>query len=298
MSQRATAFALLTLMPLFYASNAIFGRSAVDDVAPFTLAFLRWFIVFVILLLLSGRSALHLPKAARGRLNSLFWLGVLGMLVCGGVFYVALRYTTATNTSLIYVSTAIIIVVLEYIFLRRQVRLAELCGVLIGFVGVGYIIFAGDWERLKAFKFGLGEAIVFGCAIAWAAYSLVLRRAEFVELNGLQLFALTAGAGSAVLFPFAMVETLYLQTFPTGWGDWQTIFGVALVSALIPFWIFQHGVRTVGPTLTGVFIYLMPVYGMALAAYFLGEQIRPYHLWGAAITLFGVILATAPTRAS
>ena len=117
MSQRATAFALLTLMPLFYASNAIFGRSAVDDVAPFTLAFLRWFIVFIILLLLSGRSALHLPKAARGRLNSLFWLGVLGMLVCGGVFYVALRYTTATNTSLIYVSTAIIIVVLEYIFL-------------------------------------------------------------------------------------------------------------------------------------------------------------------------------------
>ena len=77
---------------------------------------------------------------------------------------------------------------------------------------------------------------------------LVLKRGEFATLDGLQLFALTAGAGSAVLLPFAVVESLYLQAFPTRWDDWQTIFGVALVSALIPFWIFQHGVRTVGPT--------------------------------------------------
>ena len=46
---RPAALAVLTVMPLFFSSNIIFGRAAVDEVGPFTLAFLRWLLTALVL---------------------------------------------------------------------------------------------------------------------------------------------------------------------------------------------------------------------------------------------------------
>ena len=40
---------LLMLTALFWAGNAVAGRIAIDDVSPFLLSFLRWFILLIFL---------------------------------------------------------------------------------------------------------------------------------------------------------------------------------------------------------------------------------------------------------
>jgi drug/metabolite transporter (DMT)-like permease len=54
----------------------------------------------------------------------------------------------------------------------------------------------------------------------------------------------------------------------------------------------------VGPSVTGVFFYLIPVYGVLLATLLLGESFHTYHAVGLVLVVAGVVLATDPFRKS
>ena len=53
-----------------------------------------------------------------------------------------------------------------------------------------------------------------------------------------------------------------------------------------------------GASLTGIFMYLMPVYGVVLAYLFLGERLQAHHIAGIVLVLGGVLMATLPPRRS
>ena len=74
---------------------------------------------------------------AQGRLVAL--LGFLGMFVCGGVVYLALHSTTATNATLIYTSSNVMILILEWLFRGRPIGLRELVGTALAFAGVAVV---------------------------------------------------------------------------------------------------------------------------------------------------------------
>ena len=52
--------------------------------------------------------------------------------------------------------------------------------------------------------------------------------------------------------------------------------------------------RLVGPSTTGLFMYLMPPYGVMMAVVFLGEELHAYHFAGFVLIMSGLVLATAP----
>jgi drug/metabolite transporter (DMT)-like permease len=66
--------------------------------------------------------------------------------------------------------------------------------------------------------------------------------------------------------------------------------------SVLAFGFYQVGVREVGPSVTGVFLYLIPVYGVLLAVFLLGESFQTYHAVGLVLVVAGVVLATDPFR--
>ena len=60
-----------------------------------------------------------------------------------------------------------------------------------------------------------------------------------------------------------------------------------------------QGVEQVGASRAGLFIHLMPAFGILLAAAFLGERLAGYHLVGIALIFFllGVALSFAALKA-
>jgi len=78
-------------------------------------------------------------------------------------------------------------------------------------------------------------------------------------------------------------------------------FGMPVVAGLAYFAVFpsvlaylfwNRGVALIGPAAAGNFLYLIPVFGIALAAVFLGESLAVYHLVGAAMVFGGIYLST------
>jgi drug/metabolite transporter (DMT)-like permease len=61
------------------------------------------------------------------------------------------------------------------------------------------------------------------------------------------------------------------------------------------FW--NHGVERVGASVAGLFVYLLPVFGVALAWLFLDERLYLYHVAGIALILTGIWIASRHSRA-
>jgi drug/metabolite transporter (DMT)-like permease len=292
---RLGIYALLFAMPLFFVSNLVIGRAVTHAVEPSTLAFWRWFLASLMLLPFAWRGLIEHFATFRTLWRELLWLGVLGMVICGAGVYLLLRYTTASNAALIYSSSAISIVLLEAYFFREKLSAARLIGALIGFAGVAVIILHGELSRLITWEFSIGDIGIAICAFAWAVYSIILKRKQLKALPTLPLFAAITIVGSLTLTPFMLWE-LAQGAFPHGKQQWMAIIALALFPSVIAFGLYQILVKRAGPSLTGMSLYLLPIYGAALAVLTLGEKLYAYHAVGLALVLGGIALATEPFK--
>lgn len=288
------AILVMIVTPLFFSSNLIFGRGVVDEVAPFTLALVRWGAVAIALapfILVEWDTVRALLTVS---LRRLLILAFLGMWVCGAIVYLALGWTSATNGTLIYTTSPVIIILIEALFFGRRIGWREGAGALVAFAGVATIVLRGDPLRLLSLDFNLGDLLFVAAAIAWATYSVLYRSGPLRAISNMALFAVVAAGGALLLAPFAAAEWylgLPLPVTPAAWGG---IAGIVFFASLLAFSGFQFGVRELGAPLAGMFMYLLPPYGVGLAVIFLGESLEPFHLAGIAMVMAGIVLATLP----
>ena len=287
---------VMLLTPLFFSSNLIFGRSTIPEVAPFTLAFLRW--------TAAGLLLSPFLWMARDRVRTyitthpLHWLilGFLGMWICGAGVYYALQFTTATNGTLIYTTSPLIVIIIERVFFGRATSWREIAGILVGFIGVAIIVLKGDFTSIAGSSFNRGDLMFIAAALSWAGYSILLKGRRTAPLPVSALFAAITLAGAFLLAPFAFWEWVSGARMPQSWSAWGGIAGIVVFSSLLAFSGYQYGVARLGAATTSIFMYLLPPYGVGLAVLVLGEPFQTHHAIGIITVLTGLVLATAPRR--
>ncbi|AXS40489.1 DMT family transporter [Breoghania sp. L-A4] len=296
LTERTRAYLLLCVMPLFFTSNLIIGRAAIDAVEPFTLAFLRWALAAAILLPFAWGGLRRHAELLRGEWRLLTLLGFLGMWICGAVVYLALQFTTATNGTLIYTASPVLILLLERIFRGRVIGVREAIGIVLALGGVVTIVVKGSVDVLLGMRFNAGDLLFAGCALSWAVYCVLLKDRRVAPLPSTVLFAATTITGALTLAPFMAFEVLHTGRFPLDAEAWLSIGGIVISASLLAFSCFQYGIKVLGPSVTGLFMYLLPPYGVLMAIVFLGEEFHAFHAAGSALVMSGLILATAPSR--
>jgi drug/metabolite transporter (DMT)-like permease len=290
----AVPILVMLVTPLFFATNVVLGRGVIDEVAPFTLAFLRWAAVALVLMPILLRDRHDVARAMSERPGLIALLALLGMGICGAGVYAALGHTTATNGNLIYTTSPVLIILIEAVFAGRRIGARELAGSLVAFLGVAVIILRGDPGALLALDLNIGDLMFLAAAVAWAVYSILYRSPSLSGLPNLSLFAVVALVGALQLLPFAIWEVATVAPLPATGHAWASIAGIVFFASLLSFSGYQYGVRALGASLAGVFMYLLPVYGAVLAVLLLGERFETHHFWGIMLVLGGVILATLP----
>ena len=293
MRSRLLIYFLLAIMPLLFVSNVVIGRAVAHSIEPWTLAFWRWALASLILLPFAARGLADNRARLRAAAGDIFVLGFLGMLVCGGAFYLSLHWTTAIHGVLIYTVAPLLIVLLDAVFFGEPITVPRLVGMLFGFLGVATIVLEGEPQRLLTLAFNPGDILMAICATAWAVYSVWLRRERVRAIPTLPAFAAICIAGTLTLAP-PMAFEAFSGFFPTGLTAWAAIVVLAVLPSVLAYGIFQIGVQAVGASVVSVFMYLLPVYGVVVANITLGESFRAYHAAGLVLVLAGVVLATNP----
>ena len=271
------------------ASNLVVARGGVEHVPPISLAFWRWFIVFLILLPFTYQIIFKDIKYLKSESKKLFFLGAMGCGVCGVFPFMAGMTTTVANMGIIYTSSPIFIILISSYFYKERLNTIQFLGLGLCFVGVISIIAKGKISLLVSLKFTSGDLWMLGAAVGWALYSILLLNWKS-KFSLFSRFTIIAFFGAAILLPFSLIENYFIRPiiFNNDFYFW-TIFA-AISPGIIAFSLYAQAQKYLGASITGLTLYLFTVYGAFYGIIIFGEQLESYHYYGATLVFAGMFL--------
>ncbi|MFT3719972.1 DMT family transporter [Pseudorhodoferax sp.] len=290
----ATA-ALLTIPPLLWASNAIVGRLVVGLIPPVMLNFLRWTLVFALLLPLAWRVF----RPGSGLWRQRRHLALLGLLSVGSynaLLYLALQTSTPINVTLVGSSMPVWMLAIGLLFGAR-VMPQQLLGAALSVAGVLVVLSRGDAHQLLQLRLVTGDLLMVLATVVWSLYSWLLTRpgvpeplrADWASLLMAQVVFGTLWAGL-----FAGGEALLLDPAPIAWS-WPlaaALLYVAVGPSLLAYQCWGAGVRRAGPSTAAFFANLMPLFAVLMSGLVLHESPQPYHALAFGLTVGGILVSS------
>lgn len=288
---RPSAYALLTLAPLFWSGNFVLGRALNHTMPPIALSFWRWAVALLIILPFTWTRL----KGQRGLVGRhwgvLTLLAVLGVTNFNTFVYLGLQTTTATNAVLLVSITPVMIVALSFLLLGRGVTQRQVLGIVLSLVGVTVILARGDLQVLTSLHLQPGDFWVLGAVGSWALYSVCLRWRP-VGLDPLVFLTATMAIGLVPLLPAYLLELASGRGFAVTTVTLGAIGYVALFASVLAYVFWNRAVAELGANRTGQFLHLMPAFGALLSMLLLGERMQGFHAAGIGLIAAGIWLAT------
>jgi drug/metabolite transporter (DMT)-like permease len=292
----ASPYLLLTLTAFFWSLNWVIGRAIVGHVSPLMLTFIRWIIAVGVMMPLAWPEIRAHREVIRRRWKTIAWLGFWGTGLHNTFAYVGLQYTTATNGVILNSAVPVMIIVLAWAVYRDTITRVQAAGVVVSLVGILAIITRGDFSLLARLTLNHGDLIIVVGMIFWAAYTVFLRMKP-PDLPPLALLACCGCVGLVLLTPLAALEMVAFGGHVE--ITWATLAAMAYVGtfpSFIGYIFWNRGVAEVGPNVAGIFMHLMPAFGVLLAWLFLGERLYLFHWVGIALILAGIVLTSRTRR--
>jgi len=283
-------YLLLSLTALFWAGNAIVGRFAAGHIPPVTLSFLRWSGAFLIVLPFAWTHLIRDWPLIRARLGLMVLLSVTGIGAFNTMQYWALEHTQALNTLLLQSAGPLFVAVWSLVLLGIRLTLAQACGIALSLCGVLVILLHGDLTTLKNIEFNEGDLIFIVALAIFGVYSvLTLKRPN---IHSLSFVAFTFAGGAACLIPLLIRELLTRPLMQLNAPNLLSLLYVAVFPSTLAYLCFNRGVQLIGANRAAPFFHVVPVFGSAMAIFFLGEEPHLFHLFGYALVLTGVFVAS------
>lgn len=211
--------------------------------------------------------------------------------VTGGSVYflmenVALEYAPASNVSLIVCTAPIWTALLLSIFYRNErMTRRQIAGCAMAFAGVVLVVLNGHFVLHLSPK---GDLLALGAALMWMLYSLIIKDiggrypAIFITRKVFFYGLLTILPWFAFYPPHFDPEVL---ARPVVWGN---LLFLGVVASMLCYVIWNAAMHRLGAVRTTNYIYFNPLVTIMTAAIFIGEQITPAALAGAALILYGM----------
>ena len=290
-ASHASPYLLLTLAPLFWSCNWIVGRGLSQDVPPLAMTFYRWLFAIVIL------APFALPKLARDlpivrrHWKALLGLGVVGIGTHNALAYLGLRYTTAVNGVILNSFIPVMIVALSWAFLRERLGALQVTGIGVSLAGVLTILSGGSLATLVLFRLNGGDLLIILSMAMWSVYTIALRFRP-PGMHMLSFLFVIACIGDLAVLPLYALETALGQSMTWTPGGFVALAGIALFSSVLAYVFWNRGVESVGASVAGLFVHLMPVFGVVLAWLILDERLAAFHVAGIVLILCGIFITS------
>lgn len=287
-ARKSAVFALVAAAAI-WGSTFVVTKFLLDEAAPFFIAAARFGIAFAVLWpLLAWRGSERAALSFRPKFIALGLLGVAGNF---GLQNLGLAYTGAGDAALIIALTPVPIAVLAAVFLGERLGGRRLIGIAVSIGGVLLISGVGGESSAAAV---LGDLLIAASTVAWAGYTLLGKRLAARHSAGT---IATAGIcwGVVFLLPLAVLEAIVVSPPDLSLLGLAALAYLGVAASAVTFLLWNYALNSVGASVAGTFLNLIPVFGLAFAL-LAGESVSLTQLGGAAAVACGVWLAA--TRAS
>lgn len=220
-----------------------------------------------------------------------FYLALAGFT--GGTLYflaenTAIDYSITSNVALIVCTTPVLTVLLTSLCYKEHLTRRLVLGSVVALMGVGFVVLNGTVLKIHP----LGDALALVAAIAWAVYSVVLRRFD----GRYSTWFVTRKVffyGIVTLVPFiacGMGGGLHLDRLAT-----PVVFGnilfLSVVASMLCFYSWNLVLEKIGTISASNYMYTQPLVSLACSVAVLGEPVTPIALLGTVFILVGIYVA-------
>lgn len=238
-------YALLTsIVALIWGGSFIAIKIGVENIPPILLAFLRFAIVSPFMLAFS--MIRKKSKIAIGELPMLIVIALTGVTLLYILQFTGVKYTSATNASLLINTNVLFIAIFSWIFLKEQFSYRKLAGISLGFAGAALVILNGSFSLSYS---SIGDVLIILSAICWAVYSVLGKK----MLRNYDAFSLTTYAfviGTLLFIPFIYRDIWKLRISIT---EWLIILYLSLICSVFAYVAWYYVLEKVNATEVAVF---------------------------------------------
>lgn len=276
----------LVSIALIWGVNNIFAKIAVDVFPPMMTVAMRFIIVLVALFFW-----IRPVPAQAWKVFALMLLFVGPMHF--GTQYVGLKLATDITPMVVAMQLwAPSSVVFAAILLREVVSPLRWAGVTVAFLGTASMnfdpaVFAQGWALflvgLASVSYGLGAVLVRSMGVGLNPWTM-------------QAWIALATAPMMSVASFAFEDGQIEAFLNAPWYAWACVAFGAIVSSIVANAFMFRLVQKYEVSRTTPYLLMTPVFSFALAVMILGSRITPQILFGAALTIGGVVLVALAER--
>ena len=278
----------LILTTLFWGGAFIAGRK-VKGLDHFAVAFLRFGVASVILLVLTRKIEGKLARLTIRQVLLVALLGLTGVAAYNALFFKGLQSVEASRAALIIATCPAIITISSLIFLKEKINLQKALGIGMSIFGAVVVISRGRPSEILKGGVGLGELYIFCCVLSWTAYSLV-GKGVIKKISPLVAVTYSSTIGAVLLCIPALARGMISSIPDYSRGNWFWIIYLAIFATVIGFLWYYEAIKCVGPVKAGLFINFVPIFGVLLAFLILHERVTLSLAIGAAMVISGVYM--------
>ena len=260
-----------------WGSTFVLVRDAVAQIPPFAFIAYRFLAAGLLLAALRPRLAavVGTPELAAGAVAGLALFAGYGFQTVG------LQYTTASNAGFITGLSVVLTPLLAGLVLRQSPGRWPVAGALLAAVGLGLL-------SLQTLEVRRGDALVLGCAVAFATHILLLGRYA-PQLSTYRLAVVQmATAGLCGLAWAGVAGDLVV---PGSAEVWVALAITSVAASAAAFLIQTRSQREVSPTRTAFIFTMEPVFAGLFGFLLAGERLSGRGWLGAGLILAGMLVA-------
>jgi drug/metabolite transporter (DMT)-like permease len=224
-------------------------------------------------------------RAPQGRaLIRALGMGVVVFALGHRLQALGVRLGTAGNSALLTAMEPLVTAVAAAVFLRERVSARRWVGFGLGLVGV--LLLNGVW-RLDLNWVSLGASLLFVCSFGCEAAYSVMGKPLLAQASAVKVLALALAGGLIANLLIDGPSTLAAASSLPASG-WVMVGFLAGLCTMIGYAVWYVVIRETEVNLAALTIFVQPVAGMVLAAWWVGEPLHAGQLWGSVAIVAGL----------
>jgi drug/metabolite transporter (DMT)-like permease len=291
MSKNTKAYTMLILATLFWAGNFTIGKFAyTENVPPYSLAFFRWIVVWIILIPFTYQEISKIKTEVKNNLSLFFILGFTSVGVFSAFTYNALNYTQVINASLFNTAIPVSIILVCFLLKIEKTNIFQISGLIVSVLGILAIITRLDLNILLTLNFNKGDIYMVIAIISWGIYSAFLKKKTF-DISLLSLVHIVCTFGLIILLPAFLFELAQGKTTEVNNNLIFILLYIAIFPSIGSYYCWAGAVSIIGANRAGIFLSLIPLFSTIFAMIFFNEKFLFFHFIGSVLIILGLFLS-------
>lgn len=282
--KKAWALAAILLTVILWGYSFVSTKIILTELPPVTIAFFRQVIAALVLvvLLLIKKWFVKMPLKDILLLSASSLFGIVLYFLFENM---GLKYTTASNASIIVAAVPIFTLVTESLFYKFKITARVTVCVAVSVIGVVLVIFESG--SLDFSNNSLKGNLLMICAmVVWVIYTIICK--SFTnKYRGIVVTTYQMIAASILFIPFIIHEIPQWNGLSA--YSFANLLYLALFCSALAYYLYSFSVKFLGATISSMFLNLIPVVSIIGGVLVLRESVSVLQISGMLLITLSLI---------